>query len=50
MTKSTPHELPALVQKFFTQHLVAERQLSPCTVTSYRDTFRLLLGYLEEQQ
>lgn len=45
MSKPPVNPLPALVQRFFAQHLVAERQLSPCTVASYRDTFRLLLGY-----
>jgi site-specific recombinase XerD len=49
MTKSPLNPLPALVQNFFAQHLVAERQLSPCTVASYRDTFRLLLGYGQAQ-
>ena len=49
MTKPTANPLPALVQNFFTQHLMTERQLSPCTVASYRDTFRLLLGYFQAQ-
>ena len=49
MTKPTPNPLPALVQKFFAQHLITERQLSPCTVASYRDTFRLLFAYLQSQ-
>ncbi|MGO9203978.1 MAG: tyrosine-type recombinase/integrase [Limisphaerales bacterium] len=49
MTKPTANPLPALVQNFFTQHLMAERQLSSCTVASYRDTFRLLLGYFQAQ-
>jgi integrase/recombinase XerD len=49
MTKPPVNLLPALVQNFFIQHLVAERQLSPCTVASYRDTFRLLLGYGQVQ-
>ena len=49
MTKPPVNPLPALVQHFFAQHLVAERQLSPCTVASYRDTFRLLLGYGQAQ-
>lgn len=49
MSKSTADELPVLVQKFFTRHLVSQRQLSPCTVASYRDTFRLLLGYVQER-
>ncbi len=41
--------LPSLVQNFFAQHLISERQLSPCTVASYRDTLRLLLGYVHKQ-
>lgn len=49
MSKPTLRPLAALVEGFFTQHLVAERQLSPCTVASYRDTVRLLLGYVRQQ-
>ncbi len=44
MTKPAANPLPILVQGFFAQHLIAERQLSPCTVASYRDTLRLLLA------
>jgi hypothetical protein len=29
----------ALVQEFFSQRLVVQRNASPCTVASYRDTF-----------
>jgi integrase/recombinase XerD len=39
---------PALVQDFFCQRLIAQRNVSPRTVASYRDTFRLLLRYAEE--
>jgi len=39
---------PRLVQEFFTEYLVVQRNLSAHTVSSYRDTFRLLLRYLEE--
>jgi site-specific recombinase XerD len=49
MTKPTANPLPALVHGFFAQHLTNERQLSPCTVASYRDTFRLLLAYVQDQ-
>ena len=49
MTKPTANPLPALVQGFFAQHLTNERQLSLCTVASYRDTFRLLLAYVQDQ-
>jgi len=46
MTKSPVNPLPALVQNFFARHWVAERQLSPCTVASYRDTaIALWLGH-----
>jgi hypothetical protein len=34
--------LPTLVQAFFMDRLMQQRQASPHTVASYRDTFRLL--------
>jgi len=37
--------LPSLVQRFFTQRLLEQQGLSPHTVASYRDTFRLLLAF-----
>ena len=37
--------LPALVERFFTQRLIQQRCVSPHTVASYRDTFRLLLKF-----
>ncbi len=37
--------LPSLVQHFFTQRLLEQQGLSPHTVASYRDTFRLLLAF-----
>jgi integrase/recombinase XerD len=49
MSKAQPNPLPSLVQSFFAQHLTAERQLSPCTAASYRDTFRLLFAYVESK-
>ena len=36
---------PALLESFFTQRLMAQRQVSPHTIRSYRDTFRLLLQF-----
>lgn len=36
---------PALLQAFFTDRLLRQRQASPCTIASYRDTFRLLLRF-----
>ena len=49
MIKSPANPLPVLVQRFFSEHLLAERQLSPCTLASYRDAFRLLLAYLHQK-
>ena len=37
-----------LLQDFFCKRLVNQRNASHCTVQAYRDTFRLLLRYLEE--
>ena len=33
------------LQFFFAEHLIAHRRVSPETVASYRDTFRLLLPF-----
>ena len=41
--------LGTLVQQFFTHYLQEQRDVSPCTVASYRDTFRLLLGFAEKE-
>ena len=41
--------LPAHVQRFFADWLIAQREASPHTVASYRDTFRLLLAYASRQ-
>lgn len=38
---------PALIQEFFTRYLVEQRAVSPCTVSTYRDAFALLLEYTE---
>jgi integrase/recombinase XerD len=37
--------LPGLIERFFTQRLVRQRNVSAHTVASYRDTFRLLLKF-----
>ncbi len=39
---------PALLQSFFQQRLVAQRGASAQTIASYRDTFELLLRYVEK--
>lgn len=40
--------LAPTLQKFFTDRLITQRQVSPATVAAYRDTFRLLLGFILE--
>lgn len=38
-----------LLQRYFTDYLVAQRRLSPQTLASYRDTFRLLLQFVQSE-
>ncbi|UVK49679.1 site-specific integrase (plasmid) [Mesorhizobium sp. AR02] len=40
---------PALLEAFFTDRLIRQRQASPHTLASYRDTFCLLLAYAQRQ-
>ena len=42
--------LAELITAFFTRHLAAELNASPHTITSYRDTFRLLLIHVAESR
>jgi site-specific recombinase XerD len=42
--------LPALLEAFFLDRLMRERHVSPHTITSYRDTFRILLQYVHEHR
>jgi site-specific recombinase XerD len=39
----------SLLQGFFTERLLRQRQASPHTIASYRDTFRLLLRFAADQ-
>lgn len=41
--------LARLLEPFFTDRLIHQRQASPHTVAAYRDTFRLLLGFLHRR-
>jgi integrase/recombinase XerD len=41
--------LAPLLQAFFTDRLVRQQQASPHTISAYRDTFRLLLGFLQQR-
>jgi site-specific recombinase XerC len=40
--------LAALLESFFTQRLMNQRQASPHTISSYRDTFRLFLQFAQK--
>ena len=44
----TPTLLAPLLEAFFTQRLIDQRQASPHTVAAYRDTFSLLLKFAEK--
>jgi site-specific recombinase XerD len=41
--------LAPLLQAYFTERLARQRDASPHTIASYRDSFRLLLTFLQEQ-
>lgn len=45
-TPMSPIPFPSLIQRYFAEHLMTHRNVSPQTVAAYRDTFRLLLGFL----
>jgi site-specific recombinase XerC len=40
---------PMVLERFFTQRLMQQRRASPHTISSYRDTFRLLLYFAQAQ-
>jgi len=44
-----PANLPGLLQSFFTIRLMMQRKVSPHTIASYRDTFRLLLQFAQKR-
>jgi len=46
---NTARTFPALLEAFFTDRLVRQRQASPHTLASYRDTFCLLLAYAQQK-
>src|SRR5258708_25513677 len=41
--------LAPLLERFFTQRLMQQRQVSPHTISSYRDTFRLFLQFTHQR-
>jgi integrase/recombinase XerD len=42
-------QFPALLESFFMDRLMRQRQVSPHTIASYRDTFRLLVQYAQQR-
>lgn len=50
MTTPVPASIPAapLVQAFFVEYLLNQKNASPRTVAAYRDVFRLLLRFIHE--
>ena len=47
MTK--PATFAPLLERFFTQRLMQQRQASPHTISSYRDTFRQFLKFVQQR-
>ena len=41
---------PALLQDFFLKHLTLQKGVSPRTIESYRDAFRLLFTFLQDER
>ena len=49
MPKELPDRLPELLQSFFCQRLQSQQAVRAHTLASYRDTFRLLLRFIEQK-
>ena len=45
----SPISLAVLLERFFTQRLMLQRQASPHTISSYRDTFSQFLKFSEQR-
>ena len=43
------NQFPTLLEAFFMDRLMRQRQASPHTIASYRDTFRLLMQHAQQQ-
>jgi len=46
---TTTASFAALLERFFTQRLMQQRQASPHTISSYRDTFRQFLKFVQQR-
>jgi site-specific recombinase XerD len=44
----SPTNFPAILQQFFLERLMEQRNVSPQTVAAYRDSFRLLLQFAQD--
>lgn len=44
-----PSKFATLLQRFFIERLMKQKNVSPQTVAAYRDAFKLLIAYLEKQ-
>lgn len=42
-------DFPSLLERYFCEHLLKQRNASPETVSSYRDTFRLFLRFSDQR-
>jgi site-specific recombinase XerD len=47
--KQDTHSIGPLLQQFFVEYLCNQKRVSPQTIASYRDTFRLLLEFIRNQ-
>jgi site-specific recombinase XerD len=48
-TLSNPSEFSKLIQKYFLERLLRQKNASPQTVAAYRDAFKLFFAYAEQQ-
>lgn len=46
---ASQYPLSQAIQRWFCQHLIGQRDLSPRTISAYRDTFKLLIRFLEKR-
>jgi integrase/recombinase XerD len=48
--KQDANQIGPLLQSFFVEYLCNQKRVSPQTIASYRDTFRLLLEFIRDKQ
>ena len=46
--RDSSDSFPKLLQQFFLERLMEQRNVSPQTVAAYRDSFRLLLQFAQD--